>query len=174
MPTFGLERPRATVAGLLALAAVAIVATAWGFELIGGFIPCKLCLEQREPYYLGAVVAAVAFASERFGGPALVARLAFLVLAGLFAWGLSVAIYQAGAEWAFWPGPTDCGAVRGVSVPMNASDLLGSLEKTHIVDCTKAQIRILGLSFAGWNVPTSLGLIAVSLIGFALPRRTAA
>lgn len=170
MTVLRLDRPRETVALLLGLAAIVIVGTAWGFELIGGFIPCKLCLEQRIPYYLGAPVALAAFAADRANAPALVARVLLVILAALFAWGLAVGFYQAGAEWSFWPGPTDCSAQHDMSMPTTAGDLLGSLAKTRVVDCTKPQIRILGLSFAGWNVLTSGGLIVVTLWA-ALTRR---
>jgi disulfide bond formation protein DsbB len=163
MTLLRLDRPRETLALLLALAAIGIVATAWGFELIGGFIPCKLCLEQRIPYYLGAPVALAAFAADRANAPALVARLLLVALAALFAWGLAVGFYQAGAEWSFWPGPADCTAQHGLAMPTAAGDLMSALQKTVVVDCTKPQIRILGLSFAGWNVLTSSGLIVVAL-----------
>lgn len=158
-----LDRPRETTALLLAAAAVGVVGMAWGFELIGGFVPCKLCLEQRLPYYFGAPVALAAFLADRAGAPAWVARVMLVALAGLFAWGLSVGFYQAGAEWGYWPGPADCSAPHGQTMPTSAGSLLGAMEKTRVVDCTKPQIRILGLSFAGWNVIASTGLIAVTL-----------
>ena len=40
-------------AGFLMLAMAATVGTALGFQHFGGYIPCKLCLEQRIPYYVG-------------------------------------------------------------------------------------------------------------------------
>jgi disulfide bond formation protein DsbB len=173
MQTLLLDRPRRTVALFLLVAAIGIFVAAWAFEA-AGYIPCKLCLEQRIPYYVGAAVAALALLVEARDGPSILTRLAFLVLIGLFAWGLSVGFYQAGAEWGFWSGPTDCGATRGATIPTNALDLLGSVEKTRIVDCTKAQLRIVGLSFAGWNVIVSLGLIAVAGFGIVAPRRRTA
>ena len=163
MSLLRLDRPRETTALLLAIAAIGVVGMAWGFELIGGFVPCRLCLEQRLPYYFGAPLALFAFAADRTGWPAWVARVALALLAGLFAWGLSVGFYQAGAEWGYWPGPSDCSSPHGQTMPMGAGDLLGAIAKTHVVDCTKPQIRILGLSFAGWNVIASSGLIAVTL-----------
>ncbi len=163
MSLLRLDRPRETTALLLGIAAIGVVGMAWGFELIGGFVPCRLCLEQRLPYYFGAPLALFAFAADRTGWPAWVARVALVLLAGLFAWGLSVGFYQAGAEWGYWPGPSDCSSPHGQTMPMGAGDLLGAIAKTHVVDCTKPQIRILGLSFAGWNVIASSGLIAVTL-----------
>ncbi|MCE1235644.1 MAG: disulfide bond formation protein B [Hyphomicrobiales bacterium] len=162
MPLVSLLRRRDLVALALGLAAVAVVATAWGFELIGGFTPCRLCLEQRLPYYFGAPLALLAFASDRFRLPEILPRLMLVALAGLFAWGLWVGAFQAGAEWGWWPGPADCSGTRLDAMP-SAGDLLANLNKVKAVDCTKPQIRILGLSFAGWNVIASLGLIAVAL-----------
>ncbi len=153
---------RDLLAFALAVGALAIVSTAWGFELIGGFVPCRMCLEQRIPYYLGAPLALLAFGADRLRLPTILPRLMLVVLAGLFAWGLYVGVYQAGAEWGWWPGPADCSGTRLDAMP-SAGDLMANLNKVKAIDCTKPQIRILGLSFAGWNVLTSLGLIAVTL-----------
>jgi len=169
-PVFDIDRPRLSITAFFTVAAVAVIAAAWGFEL-AGFTPCKLCLMQRTPYYLGIPLAAMAFGVERIDGPAWITRVILLVLIGLFAWGGSIGFYQAGAEWGYWPGPTDCGATRGATIPTSAGDLMGSLGKVKIVDCTKAQIRIFGLSFAGWNVLTSAGLVVVALAGMILPDR---
>ena len=103
---------------------------------------------------------------------AIIGLVVLVVLIGLLVWGGSVGFYQAGAEWGFWPGPTDCGATRGGDIPLSAGDLMGSLGKVKIVDCTKAQIRILGLSFAGWNVLVSSGLVIIAAAGLVLPNRS--
>ena len=50
------DRFQTNVAIFLALAMAATVGTALGFEHIGGYIPCKLCLGQRMPYYIGVPV----------------------------------------------------------------------------------------------------------------------
>lgn len=39
---------------ILAVTMAITVGVALGFQHIGGYIPCKLCLEQRWPYYIGA------------------------------------------------------------------------------------------------------------------------
>ena len=41
-----------------------MVGTALGFQHLGGYIPCKLCLEQRTPYYVGVPLMAVALLSS--------------------------------------------------------------------------------------------------------------
>ena len=56
-----------TVTALLLLFGMAAtVGIALGFEHIGGYIPCKLCLEQRWPYYAGVPLMAVAAVSSHF------------------------------------------------------------------------------------------------------------
>ena len=42
----------------------ATVGTALGFQHLGGYIPCKLCLEQRTPYYVGVPLMALALCSS--------------------------------------------------------------------------------------------------------------
>lgn len=168
---FDIDRRRESVLAFLAVASLAIIIAAWSFEF-AGFVPCKLCLMQREPYYIGVPLAAMAWGAERWGAPSWVARVVLVVLIGLFLWGGSVGFYQAGAEWGFWPGPTDCGATRGGDIPASAGDLMSALGKVKIVDCTKAQIRILGLSFAGWNVLVSSGLVIIAAAGLVLPNRS--
>ncbi len=169
-PILDLDRPRRSIAALLALAALAVVGAAWSFEF-AGFVPCKLCLIQREPYYMAMPLAVMAWGIETIDGPARLTRLVLAVVIGLFLWGGAVGFYQAGAEWGYWPGPADCGAARGAAIPTAAGDLMGSLSKVKIVDCTKPQIRILGLSFAGWNVLASAGLVLFTLAGMVMPNR---
>ncbi|PTW59078.1 disulfide bond formation protein DsbB [Breoghania corrubedonensis] len=154
----------ALAAGLVFLGGAAVVCGAWGFQLIGGYVPCKLCLEQRVPYYVGLPIALLAFIIARFA-PARtgIARLALVVFALLMIYGGGIGVYQAGAEWTFWPGPTDCGG--GGSLANNAGNLLNSLQNLHVVSCTEASWRMFGLSFAGWNVVASAGLAIVALWG---------
>ena len=135
-----------------------------GFEHIGGYIPCKLCLEQRQPYYAGMPLMLVAAVSAWRGWPATVTR-GLLIIGGLLMlYTASVGVYQSGAEWDWWPGPTDCGAVAGGDVT-NAGDLLSQLVEKKAPSCDVAAGRFLGLSFAGWNVLAGLGIAAIAFLG---------
>ena len=168
------SRALPVLAGALALAlGVVTIATAWGFQLIGGYAPCALCLEQRVPYYVGLPLIAAGLIAHRLGARLAVLRVALLLAAGVFAYGLSLGVYQAGAEWAFWPGPTDCGG--GVATTTSAGTLLSQIQSTRLVSCTEASWRMFGLSFAGWNAVASLALAALTLAGAAagLRRRSA-
>lgn len=152
------------LAGALAFAlGVVTIATAWGFQLIGGYAPCALCLEQRVPYYVGLPLIAAGLLAHRLGVRLTVLRIALLLAAAVFAYGFALGVYQAGAEWAFWPGPTDCGG--GVATTTSAGNLLSQIQSTRLVSCTEASWRMFGLSFAGWNAVASLGLVVLTLGG---------
>ena len=148
-------------AGALALViAGAAILIALAFEYIGGYLPCPLCLQQRYAYYLGIplLFIALVFVSAGHRYPAglifLFVSLAFLANAGLGA-------YHAGAEWGFWPGPQSCAAVQDLTT--SAGALLDSLPESNVVRCDEAAWRFAGLSFAGWNVVTSLVVFGASL-----------
>lgn len=151
----------------IALAAALILAIAWAFQLIGGFTPCKLCLEQREGYYAAIPLLLVAaFAAHRHW-PVLLTR-GLLVLAGLmFATSMVTGIFQAGAEWGWWLGPNDCGV--GASPAVSSGSLLDDLQETTIIFCDEAALRVFGLSFAGWNVIAAAGLMKASFAAAIAP-----
>jgi len=142
---------------------LATILGAWGFQLLGGYSPCALCLEERLPYYVGLPLALIALLAAAAGAKATVPRM-FLIVAGLvFAYNVYLGGYHAGAEWGLWPGPTDC-AATGAEVT-GTTDLLAELETIKVVSCTEVQWRFLFLSFAGWNVVISLFLVAVAFWG---------
>ncbi|MGO4706105.1 disulfide bond formation protein B [Microvirga sp. 2MCAF38] len=143
----------------VALSAAATIGGAYIFQYGLGYQPCKLCLMQRDPYYIGiplALVTAFLPPPLRKGGLWLLA-LVFLVSAGLGA-------YHSGVEWGFFMGPSDCGGGSGAGAG-NVGDFLNQLEKTRVVSCTQAAWRFLGLSLAGWNMLISLALAAVAALG---------
>jgi disulfide bond formation protein DsbB len=154
---FASRLPLAALGFVIGLAAIL---GAWAFQIFGGYVPCKLCLEQRIPYYLGLPVLLIAILLLGARKSERLAR-GLLVLAGLiFLAGLGLAIYHAGAEWQFWAGPSDCGG--GVATTGNAGDLLAQIGKTRVVSCTEAALRVLGLSFAGWNALVSIVVAAAA------------
>ncbi len=153
--------------GFLFLAlAIAGVLTALGFEHIGGFVPCRLCLEQREPYYASIPLVAIVLLVGALRGPAFIVRGVYIVVALIMVYGAAIGVYQAGAEWGYWPGPSDC---AGGELSVNSGNLLQQMQETRIVPCDEAPIRILGLSFAGWNVLASGFLALVALAAAVLP-----
>ena len=152
------------VALLLAIGMTATVGGALAFQHIGGYIPCKLCYEQRIPYYVGAPLTLLALLAALTPLPGVVSRVLLLGGAALMAYGLYLGVYHSGVEWAWWPGPTDCGMV--VAPPdTGGNGVLDSLNSVIPPSCDEAALRILGLSLAGWNAIAALGLGLVALWG---------
>ena len=145
--------------------ALATIAGAWAFEIFGGFVPCELCYLQRWPYYIGLPVLALAL----LAWPRLprLFKLALIIIAtAIFVWSTYLGAYHAGVEWAFWPGPTSCTGL-GEAIGF---DQLSNLDAQRIVPCDRPQIRIFGLSFAGWNALISAGvtvLLGGAMLGLA-------
>ena len=142
------------------LAATAALVAAWGFELIGGYVPCPLCLMQRWAYYISVPALFVALTLLTSGKPR-GAGLIFFLVALAFLSNAGLGVYHAGAEWKFWAGPATCAG--GDAVAATAGDLLKQLSTTRVVRCDEAQLRIFGLSFAGWNVVASFFLFVAAL-----------
>ncbi|MBZ9656359.1 disulfide bond formation protein B [Phyllobacterium lublinensis] len=150
----------------LLAAMIVTVGSALGFQYIGGYLPCKLCLEQRYPYYAGIPLMALAAASAGLKWPAGLTRLLLALGGVLMLIGLGLAVFHAGVEWKFWAGPTDCTAVA-MSITTDAGSLLNDLNAIHPPACDTAALRVLGLSFAGWNAIASLVLMVIAFRGAA-------
>lgn len=148
----------------LTLGLAATVGSALGFEHIGGYIPCALCLLERLPYYYGIPVAALAAVSAALNGPVWLTRGLLLIVGIMMLVGAGMGVYHAGAEWGFWEGPSTC-ATSAQGVTQSAGDLLGDLDAKMPPSCTEASLRVLGLSFAGWNVIASLLFAAIAFAG---------
>ena len=158
---------RQRLTGLILLLALASIVSALAFEHIGGYRPCPLCLTQRYAYYFGVPAALLALLAVRAGWrlPAtlLIAAigLAFFANAGL-------GVYHSGVEWHWWQGPTGCSG--GGSIATGAGGLLGAIAEADVVRCDEAQLRILGLSFAGWSAVVSILIAVLSLQAIRAPR----
>ena len=165
-PTGNFQR---NVAIFLAMAMAVVVGSALGFEHIGHYIPCKLCLGQRTPYYVGVPLMALAAVSATLRWPPILTRLLLLVGGLIMAYSLYLAIRHSGVEWGWWAGPTDCG-VGGTPVDTGGNGVLDALDTYTPPACDRAALRVLGLSFAGWNALASAFLAVVALMG-AFSRR---
>jgi disulfide bond formation protein DsbB len=166
-PQANMSNSRLRLATLSFVLALAAILGAWGFQIFGGYVPCKLCLEERIPYYVGLPLLAIALVGLVRMPSSTAVRVLLGIVALIFVVGVGLAVYHAGAEWKFWAGPSDCGG--GVATTGNAGDLLGQIGHTKVVSCTDAAWRLLGLSFAGWNAVVS-ALVVIGLTTAALRR----
>ncbi|MDX1002519.1 disulfide bond formation protein B [Sinorhizobium medicae] len=158
------QRRQFLFALLVTIGMAATVGIALGFEHFGGYIPCALCLLQRDPYYYGIPLGVAAVLTSALKLPSWTTRTLLLIIGILMLIGAGLGVYHAGAEWHFWEGPSTC-ATTAQGVSSDVGDLLGDLDATHAPSCTDAALRVFGLSFAGWNVVASLVLAAIALSG---------
>ena len=157
-------RRRILISAFLALAMAATVGGALAFQYIGGYIPCKLCYEQRIPYYVGVPLMVLALLASAARLPAWMSRCLLAAGGLLMLYGLYLGVYHSGVEWGWWPGPTDCTDVAG-PVDTGGNGVLDALDKFVPPSCDRAALRILGLSLAGWQAIAALILGAVAFKG---------
>jgi len=163
--------PQTWVALFLAVVIAVAVMAALGFQYIGGFMPCKLCLDERLLYYVALPLLLVVAGLSLFKVPALLVRLLLLVAAFIMFFNFALSVYHAGAEYHFWKAPSDCSAAAAI-ITDQASDLLSNLNSVRPVACDRAPGYFFGLSFAGWNAVLACVLGIIAVIGVFWPRGT--
>jgi disulfide bond formation protein DsbB len=159
-------RKRRLVWVAIALGALssALLLGALGFQYLGRLPPCEMCLWQRWPHLAAAVVGLLGGGAVAGGmlGRGLARPLAILTALLVAASG-AIALYHAGVEWHWWPGPSQCTG--------SAFRLSGTLDlNAPVVMCDRAAWRLFGLSLAGYNAIISLGAAAIG-IGLVLRGR---
>lgn len=149
---------------MLAAASAVLLATVWIFQGLG-YAPCELCLAQRYAFYAAVPVALLtAFAASRSAHG--LARAGFALLALIFAANAALALYHAGVEYHWWAGPTAC--TGSLTSSLNVNDLVNTLNSEKVVRCDEVQLRIAGLSLAGWNVVASAVLAVYAALAARL------
>jgi disulfide bond formation protein DsbB len=139
---------------IIAAASLAILAAVWIFQALG-YQPCELCLTERYAFYAAAPLAAVTavLASRSTRG---LARAGFALLAAAFVANAALAAYHVGVEYHWWAGPSAC--TGGLTGSVDVNNLVKALNSVKVVRCDEVQLRIAGLSLAGWNVLASAAL----------------
>lgn len=139
---------------LAAGGSAALLFGAFGFEYIGGLLPCQLCLWQRWPHALAVLLGVLALAVPYRIWP---------ILAGIAALSTAaIGIFHFGVEQTWWEGLASC------TVDAMANVSLDDLLNTQItvgapVRCDAIAWEFLGISMAGWNAILSLGLAGLWL-----------
>lgn len=156
--------PVRAAAGLAVLVAAIAAATITAVLIIqhAGYVPCELCLIERNPFYVGVPLALLTGWAAWAGRWSLAAA-GFGLLAVTFLAGAGLAAYHAGVEAGLWAGPTGCSGP--MTAPTAVTDFLAALKTVKVVRCDAPALVVLGLSLAAWNVPLSLLLAAVSGYG---------
>ncbi|MBJ6121419.1 disulfide bond formation protein B [Sphingomonas mollis] len=144
-------RKPTTAHWLAFLLPAALLAGAWGAQLLGGLYPCQLCHWQRWPHYAALVLAGLAFLV-----PAGRARGALVLLAALaIAASGAIAVAHAGVEYGWWPGFTACTSTIDFT-NLDPSQRLDAIMKAPLVRCDHAPWTLAGISLAGFNAIFSI------------------
>ncbi|CAL4868052.1 Disulfide bond formation protein B [Asticcacaulis sp. MM231] len=142
---------------------LAMLATAWSFQLFAHLSPCHLCLKQRDVYWIAVGVSLVASVWALFTGAKGPPRVFSFVLFAIFTTGAAIALFHAGVELKWWTGPQSCTASGAeISLDQMAAFLAGATTKAPM--CDVAQWRMFGISMAGYNAIVSAILALLSLI----------
>ncbi len=144
-------------AGVVALVAAAMLASAFAFEHLGGLHPCVLCWWQRYAWMAACVLAAIAWLGGATRMGAFMTALAALATLT----GAAIALYHVGVEQAWWEGTAECGTP--FDGEMTTEERLKRLLGQPVIRCDQIAWSMLGISMAGWN-----GLIALVTGGLAL------
>ena len=137
---------------LALLLPAALLAGAWGSQLIGGLYPCEMCHWQRWPHYAALIPAALAFMVANRG----IARTLVVVAALLIAVSGAIAVAHAGVEYHWWSGFTACTSTTSLA-GMDAAARLEAIMRAPVVRCDAAPWTFAGISLAGYNALVSLG-----------------
>lgn len=140
--------------GVLAGAGSAgLLIAALGFQAIG-YVPCELCILQRWPHLVAAIIAVVVLVVSNNPIWRWLGALATATACG-------IAFYHVGVEQGWWEGPTACtGTIRDLAT-MSTQDLMTQLQSAPVVRCDEPQWYFLGLTMAAWNAICSAILTVI-------------
>jgi disulfide bond formation protein DsbB len=142
---------------ILALLAVFSLVSAYVAQYGFGLAPCKLCLWQRVPFMVVAVLGLVAWLKPAWRGYVL----GLMALA--FGAGLAIAAFHVGVEQKWWQMPGECGGVP-FKTGMSAADFAAVIKAAKVVRCDQPAFTLFGMSMAGFNVLWSGGLALLAAL----------
>ncbi len=144
---------------LLALAAIAILASVFALQYLVGLAPCRMCIWQRWPFAALALIGLIG----AFWRPKVMLMLACLTL--LVSIGL--AGYHVAVEQGWLALPAGCAAGAGAG----SVEELKAMLKEAPPSCDQVDFTFLGVSLAGWNAVASLTLAGFVLVVLTSTRR---
>jgi disulfide bond formation protein DsbB len=153
--------PLATISFTIAAIAAATLAGAWFFELVLGYRPCPLCLDQRVPYYIAVPAGLVLGFLARDPRWTRLVRWGLIALGLVMVYGSAFGVYHAGIEWGWWKGPASCSG----TLLRPPGDILSSLQNSQFVPCDRAAWTLLGISLAGYNALIAGALAVLAFVG---------
>ena len=120
-----------------------------------GHEPCRLCLYERNPYFLSILLITTIFFIKKYE------RITLLILFLVFMSSAVLAFYHFGIEQGFFSESLAC-TTGDLSKTLSKEELLQQL-KQNSISCKNVSFWILGLSLAGINTIFSLVLSVIFL-----------
>jgi disulfide bond formation protein DsbB len=148
---------------LALLVPAALLAGAFGFEYLGGLVPCEMCWWQRWAHFAALFFAIFAILLGRL--PDRGRSLVWLAALGILASG-AIGFYHAGVEAHIFKGFTQCTSLASGG---STAELLARIMAAPVVRCDEIQWQWLGISMAGWNAILSLAA-ALMILWLSLRR----
>ena len=141
----------------IALMSIGMGSLAFAFTAQYGFNlePCILCLYQRIPFAIVAILGGIGYYRPQWLAPL------FAMATAASAIHSAIAFYPFGVEQHWWVSAAGCGG-GNVNTVNSAADILASLDKPQPKACDAVDWTFLGVSMAGWNIVFSGGLAVVS------------
>ena len=124
-------------------------------EHVLGHQPCNLCLYERVPYFLSALLIVKIFFFKKYE------KITFLILFLIFMISAILAFYHFGIEQGFFDESFVCN-VENQSEILSKEQLLKELNQ-NVISCKDVTFRILGLSLAAINTILSVVLSIIFL-----------
>ena len=132
-----------------------ILVSAFIIEHQLGHKPCQLCLYQRIPYFLSALLIIKMLFIKKYE------RVTLLILSLVFIGSAALAFYHFGIEQGFFSESLAC-VTGDLSKALSKEELLEQL-KQNSISCKDVSFRILGLALAAINTIFSLVLSVIFL-----------
>lgn len=128
---------------LASFGSAALLALAFGFQYLGGYEPCQMCLWQRWPHLAAILIGTIhsAYTTRWLAG---LGALSMIGNAGL-------GVFHTGVERDWWEGPATCAGPAQELGGLSGGELLDFSTGNGIVMCDEAALHIVGLSMASWN-----------------------
>ena len=129
---------------LVTLISVVALASAFIAEFYFNLVPCKMCLKQREPYYIiivGFTLITILKWQDRIWF--------YLGVQLISIYGFFYSIWHVGIENKLLSGPSGCS--DGLNITNNASDLKEQILSKPVINCEDVAWSIFGLSAATIN-----------------------
>jgi disulfide bond formation protein DsbB len=140
-------------ATLVAAASIGALLTAFIAEYAFAIAGCTLCIYQRVPYALTAVLSGFAMMATM---PPVRLRLVFKTCAAVFVIGSAIALYHVGVQQGLWSEPSVCEAA--LPDPGAIIDLRNA--RATRPACSEVDWSVMGLSLAALNAMYSAALAA--------------